>query len=116
MSAEHTPGPWYIDGGFVYSARNREAVKAAKAKDRNCGYGNIPITKVIADLAGEHQANARLIAAAPELYADGEHCAMVLREMANILRGHNLAGCGDICDAAALKLENTLAKARWAAQ
>lgn len=63
-----TPGPWYLDGGFVYSERNRETVRAAKAKDRNCGDGNIPLAKVIADFAGEQQANARLIAAAPALY------------------------------------------------
>jgi hypothetical protein len=67
-AAQFTPAPWYLDGGFVYAERNRETVRAAKAKDRNSGDGNIPLAKIIADFAGEQQANANLIAAAPELF------------------------------------------------
>ena len=61
----HTPGPWYDSGNPEY-----EIYK-----------GNNPIASVIPSFTAEDEANARLIAAAPEMY---EMCKLLLPVMQNI--------------------------------
>ena len=55
----HTPGPWHQTGGIVASHEGHCAVAAYT------GNGNILYAKTLA----EREANARLIAAAPDLLA-----------------------------------------------
>lgn len=59
--AAHTPGPWLRDGSLVYRTRehNGQQVNCFSAHvDSYCSQGGT---------IGEHQANIRLIAAAPDL-------------------------------------------------
>ena len=52
MNAQHTPGPWAKIGASVANASTRKTIAVAVGCDGN---------------SGEEEANARLIAAAPEL-------------------------------------------------
>lgn len=62
MAAQHTPGPWTNDGGVVYGIESRPRFFGVSIDifDAN---------EWPAEIAEEAQANARLIAAAPELLA-----------------------------------------------
>jgi len=64
-NAKHTPGPWHIATGNSHRDFNRWSVRAAK---HPCGNGGVfPIANVNYTTLEIGQANARLIAAAPEL-------------------------------------------------
>lgn len=63
MKAKHTPGPWKID--VELGSRHGEFLIAKDAGDRGRG---IAIAETRAG-SGSERANARLIAAAPELLA-----------------------------------------------
>ena len=59
MSTQHTPGPWTIITGSVYKERSSGGGDIPIAHmDREIGNGTVPV---------ERDANARLIAAAPDL-------------------------------------------------
>lgn len=61
MTAAHTPGPWHVGvGGNFHS--NRVWTEDMRPVAGLCSMGTAP-----ADIDPEAQANARLIAAAPEL-------------------------------------------------
>jgi hypothetical protein len=65
MDAKHTPGPWHttkFQPGEVFAENGRMRME-------NGGTTLYPIAKAI-DFDGEMEANARLIAAAPELEAE----------------------------------------------
>ena len=68
MPSEHTPGPWRAEGPNVY----------AKKKLLTCVAGGEGIS------IAEDDANARLIAAAPDLLW---HCEVALEFMENINKG-----------------------------
>lgn len=59
MSAKHTPGPWLAEGGKVFADTGR-------LFDRAVAIVGVPLDKND-NLFGELEANARLIAAAPDL-------------------------------------------------
>lgn len=101
--SKHTPGPWYANGAYV-------------SKIRDSGY-TLPITRVYNQQSGspgiepdmtlaEAQANARLIAAAPDLLA-------ALKAVTPHAFGHSKPGCkGGVRDP-----ENCdVCKAIWAAR
>jgi hypothetical protein len=95
--ATHTPGPWTLSPhGIPYV---------------NCGehgpaYGPI----VMAGPIEEMMANARLIAAAPDLLAELGRAAGALTEAAKLLRP-TLKGCADIMDNHAAIARAAIAKA-----
>lgn len=62
MSAAHTPGPWFEDEAGI-CADGYGAVAVARLPEEYFGYGEDAPESVLA----VHSANARLIAAAPEL-------------------------------------------------
>ena len=96
MSAKHTPGPWSIsppmgtgiEPWFWVSASRTLHLQVSACDD---GY-----------VLGENEANARLIAAAPELLEDGQ-------KLLNCLDGN--ATLSELNEAAD-KLKQTIAKAR----
>lgn len=57
----HTPGPWYIDEDCKVWG-NSQCVDGS-----DCGMCQIPVATSLAEDDGQEEANARLIAAAPEL-------------------------------------------------
>jgi len=67
MSKKHTPGPWTYrrDPDWKNGKRLRWEIEARPDRKVLMGY---PVTVVFGP-KGESEANARLIAAAPELYA-----------------------------------------------
>jgi hypothetical protein len=60
-----TRGPWKLDR--VYAATQRAYVRTERPHSRG-----LPIAAVVGECDGEHVANARLIAAAPELRATSQ--------------------------------------------
>lgn len=100
MSAQHTLGPWSADfhneqrdgGRFVtYVRGGNQLVPIAAVPTGVEGYGR-----------EEGRANARLIAAAPELLA-------ALQKARNTLAGCGMANiAADICDAAIAKARGTI--------
>lgn len=59
----HTPGPWHIAGLGIYSGEMDERGKYPRCRQVFPAYTDDPQDKAFSEL----QANARLIAAAPEL-------------------------------------------------
>lgn len=79
MTAKHTPAPWRVsradhDGAGVH------AIACVAGCGVSSTYGQTPETTQRID-ADECAANARLIAAAPEMLATLEKCIEVLQEM-----------------------------------
>ena len=74
--AKHTPGPWMMikyPGDKCYTIRTREAYRAESGEGP---IGHIPIAEICTD-GQPDEANARLIAAAPELLAALENMSAV---------------------------------------
>ena len=68
MSTQHTPGPWFKNRGFLIGSDGSDVVAA----DLGVGLG--------ADNGdGIRKANARLIAAAPDLLFELKKCASLLK-------------------------------------
>lgn len=69
---KHTPGPWKIENVQVWKSRGDPAqVRIIGSTDNNVG------GELVADINlgwGNHEANARLIAAAPDLLAACKEC------------------------------------------
>lgn len=100
MSANHTPGPWAVSSNpadFFYGhVIDTQGVAVAKPMAQGC----------------RDEANARLIAAAPELVDDGAFLCARLRELENDLADDEVARQfhGHIIPALA-RLEAAIAKA-----
>ena len=69
MRAEHTPGPWFVNGPWHIQADTKTAIPVIVAQ----------ITPLRSGDNEEREANARLIAAAPELLEALEEALEVLR-------------------------------------
>lgn len=77
MKTKHTPGPWYIPTIRANAQDKRPLWETVRSK-----HTEEPICRIAQDVAHDAEANARLIAAAPELLAalrlliewyDGQH-------------------------------------------
>lgn len=69
MSGTHTPGPWLVEGAtLIWSFAGHATVAAVGSPRRDQFVGYSPLTLGDADF-NEARANARLIAAAPDLLA-----------------------------------------------
>ena len=78
MENKHTPGPWYYDFDCVSTKPRREGLNIAL-----CTAGNTQ---------GQFKANAKLIAAAPDLLEACQYAFQNLRPRGNIKKdfsGHN---------------------------
>lgn len=117
-----TPGPWQempteasVDDNYRYCEEGEE-----QPMNTWVGVGNPGLTDGIVAIAvfdGDHQdpefnANIALIAAAPDLYAQGEQSATTLEEAANVLEGKGLPSFASICREQASRQRAALAKAR----
>lgn len=70
MSASHTPGPWIVSDGDTYIENMAQCLLADKGTDREWTAVGIADKEGYAEsVAYCHPANARVIAAAPELLA-----------------------------------------------
>jgi hypothetical protein len=113
VSAAFTPGPWQVGGEWpqivaIYDQRCVYLAHAETGIGAEWVDGN-PLGREVA------QANARLIAAAPELYAKVERAANIFRVYAELHRAKNTPE-GDAKAASneviAEEMEAVLAKAR----
>lgn len=95
-AAQHTPGPWMVLPS-VTPTQFAILTENGPRKDIACTYG----------FEGDpREANARLIAAAPDLLAVAEHCRdLLMRYEINRIDGEELS------DAALKKLNAAIAKA-----
>lgn len=113
--SKHTPGPWEIVGIHIYTALGGINAKGSKAHATD-GWNIATVNPwactnedgVDEDLqADEQRANARLIAAAPELLEAVEYCRdLLMRYEINRVNGEEIA------DEALKKLNAAIAKAR----
>lgn len=90
MSAKHTPGPWGQVG------RGRDCFVTVPLRSIYCERLGYSVAFVSHDRGGEPEANARLIAAAPELLEALRDCEALLAYQhangANVLKVLNKAG------------------------
>lgn len=110
MSAAHTPGPWFATEDSV--GRPCVATAKADASGNVRGYwiaecvGGTPPSD---DMESSTLANARLIAAAPELLSRTDRSRSACLQVAEILRQH-VAGCEvNGMDATAQSLRDSIA-------
>lgn len=102
MNTTHTPGPWVVDGDDII-ARTRFGVYIAKEGDGRVAQA---FSNCLVTTDAECLANARLIAAAPELL---EACKAVISEHAAFVASHaglrltDEAACVGMCRAAIAK-------------
>ena len=99
----HTPGPWkYIDGAILSDKINSHgnwhiAIIPENTNDPDCSESN-PYSK-------EDKANARLIAAAPDLLAENERLKELLFRARNVFMGMHTKGAGVVAVLDAIKAE-----------
>ena len=84
-NTKHTPGPWFVTEGPTYAHTSRLKVESAPDAERQFGMV-IMERSVQAGLPGavdrECMANARLIAAAPELLAALKKAEHIIQKLA----------------------------------
>ncbi len=79
MAASHTPGPWRLDPQHAYDVESYDGhFQIATIRDEDC---DLLLDRQYAPRPSEAEANARLIAAAPDLLAGGKHLAVKLAEV-----------------------------------
>lgn len=97
----HTPGPWKIDGATVFALDERGHVNRFSARVQG-GYvsylRSLPRSKAERTSDAELEANARLIAAAPELLDALEGLAGEVGKMTADRQKHRLM-LGRLCEA-----------------
>jgi hypothetical protein len=83
MSAQHTPGPWRVEGhsGLLGGALAGHAITYGVNAYRGGPAGYVCKT------VGTTDANARLIAAAPDMFAALQECADYLDRYADVIDG-----------------------------
>jgi hypothetical protein len=84
MKTQHTPGPWAIQGGFI-TAHDGAGYEKAIAKIKTGR--DWPLVQPAKQDEAEAAANARLIAAAPDLLAALEHAVFELEEKTGVYTG-----------------------------
>jgi len=117
MENKHTPGPWYAESG--HEQRNGQLYW--QVTDGN----DAIMQNQFCWCQGSQEANARLIAAAPDLLEASLRAAEMLRVVSAFLRDqqpdgvarYDEADCdfcciADDCDASAEDIEDAIAKAR----
>ena len=65
--AKHTPGPWSVRIDRDKYDSSRDVIRVRAEEDRNHPQGPLTVSRINQYLADESVANARLIAAAPDL-------------------------------------------------
>lgn len=83
MNAQHTPGPW----GFETFSAERSRFFAGFTVFNPCGGAVCDVLRTDKGDDGEERANARIIAAAPEMELCIAQAAGMLHAMADILAG-----------------------------
>jgi hypothetical protein len=69
MSAKHTPGPWHWSGDSLTHRQFNIYAPNSAPSEHVCTVNNLSVEKLWQRDAAQAQANASLIAAAPELLA-----------------------------------------------
>lgn len=67
MSAAHTPGPWVIDAPYLSEVQTADRLTIASCWYADADGAQITVTGVLPCSPQESAANARLIAAAPDM-------------------------------------------------
>lgn len=111
-AASHTQGPWFA---VPYGDGNDTVVCRDKAGNHRIAFMPIPGSRDEQERRwtwAEIQANARLIAAAPDLLEALEKAAQNIDAMANALRSEQLFAAGDRAAGWAVEALQVIAKAR----
>ena len=94
MNANHTPGPWEVHGATIVWSPIAKATIAAASELRAESYVAFQMPSISSADFDEACANARLIAAAPELLMALQ---MLYDETADYIRLNNLGGMDNQC-------------------
>ena len=112
MMAQRTPGPWHYERG-TFRWAGYHTVTAAHA-----GMGPSTPLAVLSPILDEvdpgAEADARLIAAAPDLLEELRHCGVAMDEAANLIRP-NFPRVATIFEKGAERVRAVIAKADGAA-
>ncbi len=103
----HTPGPWCPED------RGANLKIVFKGEPRP-GLSRNAICALMDGEDLEREANARLIAAAPDLLIELKQAAVEIEEAANLLQP-TLPGCASLYDAAAIRIRAAISKAEGTA-
>lgn len=104
MDAKFTPGPWQLQEGNHPAADGRDW-EVVSEHVGICGWWAWD------DRREERKANAHLIAAAPDMYAEIAQCEVDLEEAAKVLAGSGFPQLASIYRLAAKRARAALAKA-----
>lgn len=98
MEAKSTPGPWHVMiGGFT--KRRRPDIATVYATDSDLRYiAKCDDVAISGDVPTDNIANARLIAAAPEMLAMLKACEQVLRVEAAMMHPASANPYRDVAD------------------
>lgn len=80
MSTKHTPGPWVIDENYLSEVQTSSLLTVATCWHEHTAGQTINVTGVLECSLEESAANARLIAAAPDLLRFAEKVRDYARE------------------------------------
>lgn len=69
MSTQHTPGPWFLVGNEIHDREAKYDASGARTGSTPNSIASVHIYPQTPISKGSQEANARLIAAAPELLA-----------------------------------------------
>lgn len=104
MNAQHTPGPWKAESAKDYASGRHDD------KRWTVHANGMPLIAIVDQYRGQAQANARLIASAPELLAALERVAEDLEYFAS-----EVPPSKDECGAMAKAARAAIAKAKGGA-
>jgi hypothetical protein len=100
----YTPGPWFVERGHDEDGAETETLHI-------CHAGTVCENTTVCQVWNDAEANARLIAAAPELYDELADAAKVFRMLSEVAEEVRIEGAPELL-AAAERAEAILAKAR----
>lgn len=110
-ATEHTPGPWELGTVAIADRQSGGWLEAPEDAVVYCGSDEDPENECLIE-GPDARANARLIAAAPDMYAQLDDALITLGEVAKVLARDYPSLANNVINQCAIRCADVLAKAR----